>query len=143
MTPLGRRAFLKALSAAPALAQQMAEQTVGSTVEGSIGGAAAGFAPPPMPASGLYGVSSQQMLALAALQSQGLLPDWLKRHFARAASRYDRRLDPDVAAMQSISLGAKIRICGERRARAAENGLAEMAQEQMDNEAMRAFLGQP
>ena len=133
--PLGRRTFLKGIAAAPAVAQKMAEEAVGATVEaaGTVPSIANGIPP----SAGLYG-NPQKILALSELAKAGLLPDWAKRVMLRSAVGYDRRLEPDVACLQSVSLGNKLRLSGERRYRRAEES---MGQEALDQQMMAEFFG--
>jgi hypothetical protein len=61
-----------------------------------------------------FGGTAPKMLELAGLAKAGLLPDWAKRQ-AFKNLEYDRRLDPDVACLKSVSLSAKLKISMDRR----------------------------
>ena len=133
---LSRRMALKAIAAAPLAAQKAAETAVGAEVLATAAvdtAAMSGLAP----ASGIYGQSTQ-MLALSQLAKAGLLPDWARRQMVRAQARMNRALEPDVACLQSVSLGSKIRISGERR---YDRALDAMEEEALDTQFMAEFFG--
>lgn len=132
---LPRRLFLKAMAAAPAVAQRMAEEAAGVVVSaGAESGAIMATAPGPI---GHY--SGPKMLELATLAKTGLLPDWAKRQALRNLA-YERRIDPDVACLQSVSLSAKIQISMERRLARAWAGFETDA---LDHKLMAEFMGWP
>jgi hypothetical protein len=134
MKQLPRRLFLKALAAAPAVAQRVAEEAVGVAVAtGSESGALMG-GPPVAP---MMRGSAPKMLELAALAKTGLLPDWAKRQALRNL-QYDRRLDPDVACLQSVSLSAKLQISVQRR---MARGWQEFERDALDQKLMSEFMG--
>jgi hypothetical protein len=128
--------FLRALAAAPAIAQKMAEEAVGAAVDGAVagGGDLLAGVPSAIGISGHHG----KMLQLVALSKTGLLPDWVKRQAVRSTSQWDRRLDPDVASLQSVSLSAKIRISAARR---LERAWASLEQDALDHKMMAEFMG--
>ena len=134
--PMGRRAFLKAAVAAPMVAEKLAQEAVGAEVLPTAAAETAALAGVP-PSSGIYG-SAGKMQALSQLQKAGLMPDWAKRQIVRAQARQCRFIEPDVACLQSVTLGSKIRISGEHRyTRAIET----MEGEAMDTQMMAEFFG--
>lgn len=136
MKQLPRRQFLKAMAAAPAVAQRMAEEAAGAAVDGSVTGGGDLLSGVP-PAVGIGG-HHKKMLELVGLSKAGLLPDWVKRQAVRSTSQWDRRLHPDVACLQSVALGSKIRISAERR---LERAWATFEQDAIDQKLMGEFMG--
>jgi hypothetical protein len=132
---LPRRSFLKALAAAPALAQKVAEEAVGATVEAAATTTIAEAAVPSILPGG-FG----KKMELVALANAGMLPDWVKRQAMLNSSYYDRRLEPDVACLQSVALSVKIRMSADRR---LERAWGRFEQETLDQKMMAEFMGWP
>jgi hypothetical protein len=114
---VGRRGFLRVLGAAPIAAQALA-RAVGESVLAPAGAALARMAPtiaPPTP--GGYGPASFLVHhpKLLGLHKLGLLPDWAKATMIEWGQHQDRGLDPDVVALRSVSLSAKVLINERRR----------------------------
>jgi hypothetical protein len=135
MRQLSKRMFLKAMAVAPAAAQRLAEDAVGAQVapiasEGFLNGPTA----PPIVPGGHH-----KVLELVALNKAGVLPDWVKRQAVRNM-RYMRRIDPDIACLQSVSLSAKLRISEDRQ---FATEWASLERDAMDRKLMGEFMGWP
>jgi hypothetical protein len=134
MKQLPRRMFLKALAAAPAIAQRAAEEAVGAATAVGVDDVSMMGQTPVSP---FVSGPAPKMIELATLAKAGLLPSWAKRQALRNM-HYDRRLDPDIACLQSISLSAKIHISMERRmARAWDT----FERDALDQKLMAEFMG--
>jgi hypothetical protein len=133
MKQLPRRMFLKAMAAVPAVAQRVAEEAVGAAVGTGSESAANLMSAAPVP----FGGTGPKMVELVGLAKAGLLPDWAKRQAVRNLE-YDRRLDPDVACLKSVSLSAKLKISMERRITRAWDTFERDA---LDQKLMAEFMG--
>lgn len=134
---LPRRAILKALAALPMVAEQVEQAAVGATVGTAEAGAgidaALGAVPQPMLVSGAKGAE------LLALSKTGMLPGWFKRAVARQGRYYGGgALDPDVACLRSVALGAKLSITARRR---EQRALENFERDLIDHEMQAKFMG--
>ena len=134
---LPRRAFLKAMAALPAVAEQIEQAAVGAIVGPAATDGAALSALSTSPA--IPGLGIGKNAEILALAKAGILPDWFKRMYARNA-RYGPNLDPDVSALRSVSLGSKLRITAERRERTA---IDNFERDLIDQKLHAEFMGWP
>lgn len=120
---LNRRGFLKGLPSAPFLAQDLKRRAARLTGAKVFGGYEPGELvgmPSEYGDIVLGGTRSDDSLfprlkgkALAFLLRQTGLPDWKKQEIRRDARR-GRRIDPDLAALRSISNSAALQIQWQR-----------------------------
>lgn len=135
--PLPRRSILKALAALPIAIEQAEQAAVGATVGVAEAGAgvdaALGGVPAPMI---LGGAKSAELLALS---KAGALPGWMRRAIGRHSRYYGGgTLDPDVACLRSVSMGAKLSITARRRAQRAEDNFE---RDLIDHQMQAQFMG--
>lgn len=125
---LSRRLFLKAMPAAPVAAQEVAKQAGVTEVLG-----AAQLPPQPEPLA-----AGPPALKLVALKKSGLLPDWFWRIGRKAARANARVLDPDLAALRSVSISAKVAIQADRNFNRDYDNLE---QDAIDEQMRGKFMG--
>lgn len=106
MADIGRRGFLGMAATAPIAAQEFLKQTGTSVLGSEAANALASTHPVP---SSLDGNSK-----LIALKRAGLLPDWFIRQRRAYSQATARVLDPDIAALRSVSVAAKLNMQAER-----------------------------
>ena len=120
-----RRGLLKILPAAP-MAVSLAQAEAVKMVSAGVGSASLG----PVPYGGNTGLASASVPFFEKLRGQALamllrtvgIPEW-KRKEIRQNARYSRQLDPDIAALQSVSLAAKLNMQWRRNEAAAEKSM--------------------
>ena len=127
--PLARRSFLKAMAAAPLVAQEAATEKALQLTGTSIG---------PLPVS-IVGSHNAAVVKLLALAKTGALPEWFTRQQKRN-NVYNARISPDVACLRSVSLSAKHRI---QQDRSYADSLQNLERDFMDQLAMNTFWGHP
>lgn len=99
-----RRKFLSLLGASPIAAQQFVkEKELLDAGFSTLGNVAGGTAP-----SSCNGMGEDNLRLLKLLKNIGI-PDWKKKEI-RQAAKYNRALDPDIAALRSVSTSHKIRM---------------------------------
>jgi len=127
--PLARRAFLKAMAAAPLAADEAAASDAFKLTGANIG---------PMPAFGIGGPDAS-LTKLLALYKTGMLPDWFVRR-QRQEGQWNGRIEPDVACLRSVALSAKFRIQEDR---SFQRRMANFERETLDALACQTFWGPP
>ncbi len=124
---LSRRLFLKVMPAAPMAAQDVAKQAGIADLLGSA-----------VPVHGPPIASGSSAMKLVALKRSGLLPDWFWRTGRKAAKANARVLDPDLAALRSVSVSAKVAIQADRNFNRDYDNLE---QEALDEQMRGKFFG--
>ena len=104
-----RRGLLRAIPALPLAGSEIKRHAAKLAGAGVLGGDAIGAAGVPMP-GGTAGPPALRGNALVRLlKSLGGLPSWKLKEI-RQQARAVRQLDPDIAALRSISLSAALRM---------------------------------
>lgn len=134
--PLGRRAFLKVMGAAPIAARTLATKVAALETVAAAQSIGMGIGGMGMPAAhGIYQIFQND--AMMGLHASGLLPEWVKRDVEKSVALESRHyMCPNLMSMKSVSLPAKLAI---QKRRAIEQAWADVVQERAAFIARRAF----
>ena len=116
MSKISRRLFLKAAPTAPIAARKAADEIAQQT-GASLVGQEAQYAADGEGLGGFYARQRrfiEQRKKLQQIYRTFGYPNFRKKELRRTA-RHSRLLDPDVAALQSVSMGFKLRLQWKRR----------------------------
>ena len=121
MTNASRRGFLKLLPAVPVAVGALTAKARALTGAGVLDSAGLGAGPQSFAAVGvpMPDQPGLQGSALMRLLRKIGLPSW-KRAEIRRMARYSRQIDPDLAALRSVSLSAMVRMQWQRNERRIE-----------------------
>lgn len=112
--PLSRRHFLKAAAVAPVAARSGALQALTAEVKGGLALAQQGVSVGlDMPVA--WGVGNLVNPRIYTMWKLGMLPDWVRAEVEdNILQNYCSRLAPDIAALRSVSVSAKLRLNRDR-----------------------------
>ena len=138
----GRRTFMKLALLAPLAVQQAtraAAEALGKQGAAAVLGGVADTAKAGMSAAGVPGLyyGAEHSKKLLALHKLGLLPGWFRREQTRNLSYNMAGIEPDIAGLVSVSLGAKCRMQVERMLDRSVRGMEDSL---LDDIARQAFF---